>query len=86
MRPIAVTPYMSCMHKTTLYLDDELYARLQREADARGTTQALVVREALAAYVVRRKRKSKSVGLGRSGKGDLSERAEELLSGLGRKR
>ena len=77
---------MSCMHKTTLYLDDDLYARLQREADARGTTQALVVREAIAAYVVRRKRKSKSVGLGRSGKGDLSERAEELLAGLGTKR
>lgn len=74
------------MHKTTLYLDDALYARLQREAEARGTTQALVVREALAAYVVGRKRKSKSVGLGRSGKGDLSERADELLAGLGRKR
>ena len=77
---------MSCMHKTTLYLDDDLYARLQREADARGTTQALVVREALAAYVVRRKRKSKSVGMGRSGKGDLSERTDELLAGMGRKR
>jgi predicted transcriptional regulator len=74
------------MHKTTLYLDDDLYARLQREADERGTTQALVVREALAAYVVRRRRKSKSVGMGHSGKGDLSERAEELLKGLGRKR
>ena len=86
MHATAVTPYMSCMHKTTLYLDDDLYARLQREADARGTTQALVVREAIAAYVVRRKRKSKSVGLGRSGKGDLSERAEELLAGLGTKR
>lgn len=74
------------MHKTTLSLDDALYARLQREAEARGTTQALVVREALAAYLVRRQRKSKSVGLGRSGKGDLSERADELVAGLGRKR
>ena len=74
------------MHKTTLYLDDDLYARLQREAEARGTTQALVVREALAAYVVRRKRKAKSVGAGRSGKGDLSERTDELLAGMGRKR
>lgn len=57
--------------------------RLQREAAARGTTKALVVREAIAAYLMRRKRKSKSAGLGRSGRGDLSERAEELLSGLG---
>lgn len=68
------------MHKTTLYLDDELHVRLQREAAARGTTKALVVREAIAAHLVRRKRKSKSAGLGRSGKGDLSERAEELLT------
>ncbi len=77
---------MSCMHKTTLYLDDDLHARVQREADARGVTQALVVREAISAYVVRRKRQSKSIGLGRSGKGDVSERAEELLAGMGRKR
>ncbi len=83
---LAVTPYMSCMHKTTLYLDDDLHARVQREADARGVTQALVVREAISAYVVRRKRQSKSIGLGRSGKGDVSERAEELLAGMGRKR
>lgn len=74
------------MHKTTLYLDDALYARLQREADARGTTQARVVREALSAYVVRAKRKPKSVGLGRSGRKDLSERAEEYLDGMGRRR
>lgn len=77
---------MSRMHKTTLYLDDELYARLQREADARGITQALVVREAIAAYVVRRKKKPRSLGLGRSKRGDLSERAEELLTGMGTKR
>jgi|APLak6261679142_1056127.scaffolds.fasta_scaffold00054_55 predicted transcriptional regulator len=77
---------MVCMHKTTLYLDDALYLLLQREADERGTTQALVVREALAAYVVRRKPKAKSVGLGRSGRGDLSVRADKLLAGMGRKR
>lgn len=74
------------MHKTTLYLDDALYARLQREADERGTTQALVVREALAAYVTRRRRKPRSVGLGRSGKGDLSARADAYLAGMGTKR
>ena len=82
----ACAPYMSRMHKTTLYLDDELYARLQREAEQRGTTQALVVREAIAAYMVKPKRKPRSVGLGRSAKGDLSERAEELLAGMGQER
>jgi predicted transcriptional regulator len=74
------------MRKTTLYLDDDLYLRLQREAQARGTTQALVVREAISAYLVRGKRKPKSVGMGRSGRGDLSERADALLAGMGRKR
>lgn len=77
---------MACMHKTTLYLDDELYLRLQREAEARGTTQALVVREAIAAYVVKRKKKPRSVGLGRSGKGDLSTRTDDYLAGFGKKR
>jgi predicted transcriptional regulator len=74
------------MHKTTLSLEDDLYARVQREADARGISKALVVREAISAYVVRRRRKSKSIGLGRSGKGDISASAEDLLAGMGRKR
>lgn len=78
---------MARMHKTTIYLDDELYLRLQREAEARGTTQALLVREALAEYVVKSKRlKPRSVGLGRSKRGDLSVRAEELLARLGTER
>lgn len=74
------------MHKTTIYLDDDLYARLQREAEARGMTQALVVREALAEYVVRKRKRPRSLGLGRSKRGDLSERAEELLEGMGTQR
>jgi predicted transcriptional regulator len=74
------------MHKTTLYLDDALYARLQREAEERGTTQALVVREAIAAYVAKRRKKPRSVGMGRSGKGDLSTRADAYLEGFGTRR
>lgn len=77
---------MACMHKTTLYLDDALYLRLQREAESRGTTQALLVREAVAAYIARPKKKPRSIGLGKSKRGDVSERAEEFLSGLGTRR
>jgi predicted transcriptional regulator len=75
---------MACMHKTTMYLEDELYARLQRAADASGRTQASVIREAVAVYLAGGKtRRLRSIGLGSSGKGDLSERAEELLDGFG---
>jgi len=74
------------MRKTTLYLDDALHARLRREAHARGTSLALVIREALAAHRMRPGRRSKSLGLGRSGKGDSSARTDELLAGLGGQR
>lgn len=74
------------MRKTTLYLEESLHQQLLRIAEKRGVTQALVVREALARYVAPTKRKPKSVGMGRSGahlKGRLSQRAEELLEGMG---
>ena len=71
------------MHKTTIYLDHALYQRIQRLANARGVTQASVVREALEAYTAEGIRRPRSVGLGRSGAGDLSDRAEELLRGFG---
>lgn len=73
------------MRKTTLYLDAALYARLLRDAEARGTSLAHVIREALAASGGPRRR-PKSLGLGRSGKRDSSERTDELLAGLGRQR
>ena len=74
------------MQKTTLYLEDGLYERLVRLAADRGVTQALILREALTDYVAGKRQKPRSVGLGRSGKrlkGRLSERAEELLEGMG---
>lgn len=51
-------------------------------SEKQRTTQALLVREALAEYVV----KPRSIGLGRSRRCDLSVRAEELLAGLGTER
>jgi predicted transcriptional regulator len=77
---------MSRMHKTTLYLEESLYERLIRLAEERGVTQALIIREALAAYTTGQRKRPRSLGLGHSGrkaKGQLSERAEELLGGLG---
>jgi predicted transcriptional regulator len=75
------------MEKTTLYLDPADYRRLKRLAAARRRTPAALVREAVAEYVAREAPDDvpRSVGAFASGRTDLSERAEELLAGLGRK-
>jgi len=79
---------MSGTLKTTVYLDAASYEVLRGVARERGVPSAEVVREAVAEYARRhaRRRKARSVGAFRSGKGDLSTRAEELLSGMGRSR
>jgi Ribbon-helix-helix protein, copG family len=74
--------------KTTVYLDEEAYARIKDIARAEGRLPAELVREALAEFAARKRprRLPKSVGAGHSRKVDLSERAEELLAGMGRTR
>lgn len=72
--------------KTTVYLDSADYRRLKRIARAQGRTPAALVRDAVAEYARRhgRRKTPRSLGAGRSGRGDLSERVEELLEGMGR--
>jgi predicted transcriptional regulator len=79
---------MASALKTTVYLDPEEYERIKEIARAEGRAPAELVREAVAEYAQRRRplRKPTSVGAGRSARGDVSERAEELLSGMGRRR
>ncbi len=76
------------MKRTTIYLDAHTIERLQRMAEASGRTQAAVIRDAVAVYSTTRgaRRAPRSVGLGASGRGDLSERAEDLLEGFGQER
>ena len=83
-----VTIYGNHMEKTTVYLRAEDYRKLKRLARARGCPPARLVREAVAEYARRRwrRRVAQSVGAFKSGRRDLSERAEELLAGLGRPR
>jgi hypothetical protein len=71
--------------KTTVYLDAANYQRLKAVARAQGRTTAEVVREAVAQYAANSAQPAlpSSVGAGRSGRSDLSERAEELLAGFG---
>ncbi len=73
--------------KTTVYLTGADYRRLQALARERRQPTAELVREAVALYAAResRRRRPRSLGAGRSGRRDLSERAEELLGGLGRR-
>ena len=84
-----VTIYGSAMsnhQKTTVYLDAVSYRELQRLARAQGRGAATLVREAVLEYVAARRAagRPRSIGAFGSGKGDLSERAEELLAGMGR--
>ncbi|MBI4515820.1 MAG: CopG family transcriptional regulator [Deltaproteobacteria bacterium] len=78
---------MNPPQKTTVYLDAEDYQRLKTMARRQGRRPAELVREAVAVYArgggtaVPR-----SLGSGRSGKRNLSERAEQLLKGIGRAR
>jgi predicted transcriptional regulator len=74
------------MEKTTLYLDGNDYRRLKRVAARKRVSPALLVREAVAEYVVRHDtaRVARSVGAFRSGRSDLSDRAEDLLAGFGK--
>jgi len=65
------------MHRITLYLDDELRERIARLARESGRSRADVVRHALRAFFMRRKR-PRSIGLGKGG-WHLSDRANELL-------
>jgi predicted transcriptional regulator len=78
--------HMAGALKTTVYLDADDYERLKEIARADGRAPAEVVREAVAEYTQRRrpKRTPKSLGAGHSRRGDVAERADELLAGFGR--
>jgi hypothetical protein len=76
------------MKRTTVYLDETSYQRLKGLARRKGCAPAMLVREAVAEYAARHAppRAPKSLGAFKSGRKDLSERAEDLLGGFGRSR
>lgn len=79
---------MAGAQKTTIYLNAADYAALKAIATTEDRAPAELVREAVAEYVARHRplRVPRSIGIGRSGKGDISRRADELLAGMGRRR
>ncbi len=79
---------MSELTKTTVYVPAAEYDRLKALARKQRRPAAALVREALVEYARRHapRRRPASLGAGRSGRSDLSERAEELLTDLGREK
>ncbi len=71
--------------KTTVYLDAADYRRLKALAAADGRSAAELIRAAVSEYARRRApgRMPRSLGAVRSGDGQLSVRAENLLQGMG---
>lgn len=67
------------MEKTTLYLPAELKAAVERQAQARGIPEAQVIREAIAAAVIR---PAPRAGLIASPE-PIASRVDELLDGFG---
>jgi hypothetical protein len=75
------------MKRTTIFADDEVLRQLRAIAKRENVTLSAVIRRALERYVSRRPRKRRLslIVIGRSGRHDVAEHAEELLGkGFGR--
>lgn len=74
--------------RTTIFADEETLAALRTIARERGLSLAEAVRQALAAFVAKHRPRRKPlsiIGIGRSGRKDVADRAEALLrKGFGR--
>lgn len=73
---------LAYMRRTTVKIPEALDARLRHEAERRGMTIAEVTREALTEHLggATPRRRLGAAGAGRSGRSDVSERIEEILS------
>lgn len=70
---------LAYMKRTTVKLPDELDLRLRHEARRRRTTISEVTRQAIAEHLGGAERNLLAAAAGRSGRGDVSERIEEIL-------
>jgi hypothetical protein len=68
------------MKRTTVKLPEDLDAKLRAEADRRGMTVSELTREAIETHLgVGRRRVLRGAASGRSGRGDLSVRVDEIF-------
>jgi len=79
---------MQSIKRTTVFADEDVLRKLPEIAKRENSTVSEMIRKALREYVARRRPKRSPLSLteiGRSGRKDISERAEELLGkGFGR--
>ena len=68
------------MRRTTIKLSDELDAKLRHEAERRGITISELTREAIEQHLGGGQRRLRAAGAGRSGRDDISDRIEEILT------
>lgn len=71
------------MHRTTVYLPDELKKALKRIAVQRGCSEAELVRQALVALAATAEAPAPRLPLFESGDPTLAERVDEALRGFG---
>jgi predicted transcriptional regulator len=74
------------MVKMTIYMDDEVALTLRQLAVTERRPQAEIIREAILAYTKSAGRRPKGIGAYKSGRTDISERAEELMRRAARMR
>ena len=65
-------------HKTTIVLPGGLYKRVKRMAEDRGESMGHVIRETLESAVDQYQPLPRSLGMGDSGRSDISQRIDEL--------
>jgi hypothetical protein len=65
-------------HKTTIIMPEGLYERIKRIAAERGESMGHVIRESLENTAYQYQPKPRSLGIGTSGRSDISERIDEL--------
>jgi predicted transcriptional regulator len=71
--------YGIATQKTTIYLPEELKAAVEREAKRRGTSEAEVIRDAIARAVSRPRPRAGII----TGGEPIAHRVDELLAGFG---
>jgi len=72
---------MATMHKTTVYLDHDTVVALREMSRSQSRSQAELIREAIRRFARKVKRPAiQGIGAFRSGRSDISEKAEELLA------
>jgi hypothetical protein len=78
------------MIRTTVYVDEDVAVAIRHRAAMEGRTQAELIRDALRKYIQEAEAPERpriaGVGRHRSGRPDVSERAEELLRRAARRK